>query len=162
MDISMPVLSRLSRNQKTDIRESTCNARNEGGGMSFHVPEKFRVKTGRLASDSRYENNGAFMVKVDHGQVLAVIASDQAMPGSDDIPWEHVSVSRSDRCPTWAEMCQIKAIFWDEEDCVIQYHPPKSEYVNNHSFCLHLWRPVGLALPMPPSIMVGDKKLGLL
>jgi hypothetical protein len=40
---------------------------------------------------------------------------------------------------------------------VIQYHPPESEYVNNHPNCLHLWRPTGCALPMPPSIMVGVK-----
>ena len=71
--------------------------------------------------------------------------------------WEHVSVSRRDRCPTWDEMCLVKALFWDEEDCVIQYHPPRSEYVNNHPNCLHLWRPIGVSLPMPPSIMVGFK-----
>jgi hypothetical protein len=54
-------------------------------------------------------------------------------------------------------MCQVKAMFWDEDDCVIQYHPPRSEYVNNHQNCLHLWRPIGVSLPMPPSIMVGIK-----
>ena len=37
-----------------------------------------------------------------------------------------------------------KALFWDEDDCVIQYHPPRSEYVNNHQNCLHLWRPIGV------------------
>lgn len=71
--------------------------------------------------------------------------------------WEHVSVSRRDRCPTWDEMCLVKSIFWDEDDCVIQYHPPRSEYVNNHPNCLHLWRPIGVSLAMPPSIMVGFK-----
>jgi hypothetical protein len=71
--------------------------------------------------------------------------------------WEHVSVSRQDRCPLWDEMCQIKSMFWDEDDCVIQYHPPRSEYVNLHKNCLHLWRPIGIELPMPDSIMVGFK-----
>ena len=56
-----------------------------------------------------------------------------------------------------SEMCQIKALFWDEDDCVIQYHPQSSEHVNNHPNCLHLWRPIGVSLPMPPSIMVGLK-----
>jgi hypothetical protein len=90
------------------------------------------------------------MVKVGHGQILRVIASDQ-------FGWEHVSVSRKDRCPTWEEMCQIKDLFWDDTDCVVQYHPPRSEYVNNHPHCLHLWRQVGCNFPMPPSIMVGVK-----
>lgn len=40
--------------------------------------------------------------------------------------WEHVSVSLSNRCPTWEEMCMVKDIFWGEDECVIQFHPPKS------------------------------------
>lgn len=118
--------------------------------MSFHVPEKFRFQQAGhyLHSTPEFGNNGAFVVKLKNGQSVNVIAS-------DGMGWEHVSVSRSDRCPTWDEMCQIKAIFWDDDDCVVQYHPPRSEYVNNHKFCLHLWRPVGVQMPMPPSIMVG-------
>jgi hypothetical protein len=49
----------------------------------------------------------------------------------------------------------IKDIFWDEDDCVIQYHPPKEDYIDNHKFCLHLWRPIGVEIPRPPKIMVG-------
>lgn len=123
--------------------------------MSFHVPEKFRLKEGRLASLPEDGNNGVFFVKVHRGQELRVIASDGA-------GWEHVSVSRTDRCPTWDEMCQVKDLFWDEDDCVIQFHPPRSEYVNNHPYCLHLWRPIGVEIMAPPSILVGVKKLGLL
>jgi hypothetical protein len=119
--------------------------------MSFHVPEKFRIRTGRHASDASIGNNGAFEVKLRHGQIAYVIASDGA-------GWEHVSVSRRDRCPTWDEMCQVKAMFWCEEDCVVQYHPPKSQYVNNHPFCLHLWRPIDHQLPAPDSLLVGVKE----
>ena len=46
-------------------------------------------------------------------------------------------------------------MFWDEEDCVVQYHPPKSDYVNIHKNCLHLWRPTDGELPRPPKIMIG-------
>jgi len=46
-------------------------------------------------------------------------------------------------------------LFWDAEDVVIQYHPAKSEYVNVHDNCLHLWRPVGVELPTPPRELVG-------
>jgi hypothetical protein len=119
--------------------------------MSFQVPEKFRITTGRNASNSAFGNNGAFALKLRHGQTAFAIASDGA-------GWEHVSVSRTDRCLTWDEMCQVKAMFWGEDDCVMQFHPPKSEYVNNHPFCLHLWRPIGVAVPLPDSILVGVKE----
>ncbi len=117
--------------------------------MGFCVPEKYRVRDGRLGSDAKYGNNGAFAVKLQRGQEVFVIASDQ-------MGWEHVSVSRRDRCPSWEEMCQIKSLFWGPDDCVVQYHPPESDYVNNHPFCLHLWRPVGIEFPAPPSLMVGE------
>lgn len=119
----------------------------------FHVPEQYRLKQGMMSSDSSFGNNGAFIVPYRiHGvkQTMVVIASDQ-------MGWEHVSVSREDRTPVWEEMCIVKDMFWDSDDCVIQYHPPKSEYVNNHKHCLHLWRPIGIELPMPQSILVGIK-----
>ena len=53
-------------------------------------------------------------------------------------------------------MCFIKGLFWDEEDVVIQYHPAKSEYVNRHEKCLHLWRPVGVEMPTPQKELVGQ------
>lgn len=68
--------------------------------------------------------------------------------------WDHVSASYPNRTPTWDEMCYIKDIFFKEDECVIQYHPHKSEYVNNHPHCLHLWRPQAENIPMPPKIMV--------
>lgn len=118
--------------------------------MTFHVPEKFRVRQGKFATDERYGNNGAFICKVRRSQKLNVIAS-------SEMGWEHVSVSLPTRCPTWEEMCQVKELFWDDTDCVVQYHPPKSDYVNNHPYCLHLWRPIGIELPRPDSIFVGIK-----
>ena len=120
--------------------------------MTFHVPEKYRVRMGHIASDASFGNNGAFTVPLARSQIAFVIASDQ-------LGWEHVSVSRKDRPPTWDEMCQIKAMFWDDEDCVVQYHPARSEYVNNHPNCLHLWRPTHQALPVPDSILVGAKEV---
>jgi len=74
---------------------------------------------------------------------------------SDGLGWEHVSVSTPGRCPNWEEMCFIKHLFWSADDIVIQYHPPESEYVNVHRYCLHLWRPEGLPIPIPPRYLVG-------
>ena len=100
-----------------------------------------------MGSDSSFGNNGAFDVILKHKQKVSVI-------GSDGGGWEHVSVSRKDRTPTWEEMCQVKDIFRDEEDCVVQYHPAKTEHVNNHPHCLHLWREIGKEFPMPLKLMV--------
>ena len=69
--------------------------------------------------------------------------------------WEHVSASMNIRCPTWEEMCLIKDIFWKPEECVIQYHPPKDEYVNLHPYCLHLWKKTGGDFETPPKELVG-------
>ena len=72
--------------------------------------------------------------------------------------WEHVSVSFDDRTPTWEEMCTIKNMFFAPYETVIQFHPAESEYVNHHEYCLHLWKPIDQAIPLPPSELVGFKK----
>lgn len=124
--------------------------------MSFHVPNKHRLRSGFMGSDERNGNNGVFFIPSCPGRPpFKVIASDGE-------GWEHVSVSLPDRLPTWDEMCALKDIFWDADDCVVQYHPPRVDYVNNHSRCLHMWRPLDAELPRPPSWMVGDARLGTL
>lgn len=120
--------------------------------MSFRVPEHRRVLSGQYASRFDLDgNNGLFMVPIPNSrETVRVIASDGG-------GWEHVSVSLVNRCPTWEEMCAVKDLFWSAEDCVMQLHPPRSEYVNHHPFCLHLWRPIGRDIPQPPSFFVGPK-----
>ena len=118
--------------------------------MSFTVPEKYRIKSGPFASNESYGNNGAFWVKTKKC-VFTVIASDQ-------MGWEHVSVSLPSRCPTWEEMCYVKDLFWEKHETVVQYHPAESEYVNMHPYCLHLWKPIGVEIPTPPTILVGPKR----
>ena len=113
----------------------------------MHVPEKYRVTKGRFGSDISYGNNGFFEVPFTNRDAFVV--------ASDGEGWEHVSVSFTSRTPTWSEMCKIKDLFWDEGDVVIQYHPAKNQYVNNHPHCLHLWRPVHEQIPTPPRILVG-------
>lgn len=124
----------------------------------FHVPEAARNTTHpQLGSDASYGHNGAFdLPSPEPGWHLMLIASDGE-------GWEHVSVhayrghgkTRQARTPTWREMCFVKDTFWDGEDEVIQFHPPKSQYVNVHPHVLHLWRPIGVTFPTPPAEMVG-------
>lgn len=117
----------------------------------FKVPEKFRVKTGIYASDETFGTNGQFIViSLKLPRPLRIIASDGG-------GWEHVSVSLQDRCPSWDEMNFTKDLFWDEDDCVVQFHPPRADYINNHPYCLHLWRPIGIELPKPWHRLVGIK-----
>ena len=121
--------------------------------MTFKVPEKYRLKTGPLASNEAMGNNGIFLVrnrKFKH--VLNVQASDGG-------GWEHVSVSTPIRCPTWEEMSYIKNLFWDDTDFVVQMHVPKEDWVSFHEYCLHLWRKAGTNdyCERPPSIFVGPK-----
>lgn len=69
--------------------------------------------------------------------------------------WEHVSVSRHDRCPTWPEMDWVKNQFWLPIETVMQLHVPPCDHVNNHPYCLHLWRPrIGNVIPRPPKELV--------
>ena len=68
--------------------------------------------------------------------------------------WDHVSVSYQDRCPTWEEMCKAKDMFFMEDECCVEYHPAKSEYVNLHPYCLHIWRPQIGEVITPPRELV--------
>lgn len=78
--------------------------------------------------------------------------------------WEHVSIDGKKRMPDWNEMCILKDMFFDEDECCVQYHPPKSDYVNNIPYCLHIWKPIEKyngKLPIPPSILIGLKGVEL-
>lgn len=55
--------------------------------------------------------------------------------------WQHCSVSSEKRCPTWDEMCLVKDTFFEPEDLCIQMHSRKSQYINLHPYCLHMWKP---------------------
>lgn len=113
--------------------------------------EQYRVTKGRMASNRTYGNNGLFIIHRPKNRSLQIIVSDGE-------GWEHVSVTpfnAKGRCPTWDDMCFTKDLFWGKAETVIQYHPPKSEYIDNHPYCLHLWRPIDQEIPRPPAIFVG-------
>lgn len=121
----------------------------------YRLPEQFRdIRSEKeIHGTSCVEGHGIFRVnsKSAPKTVLLCIAA-------NGLGWEHVSISarhnKKVRIPTWEEMCQIKDLFWDDEDVVVQYHPKKSEYVSNAPV-LHLWRPAGVNIPTPPPELVG-------
>ena len=122
--------------------------------MNLRILNRYRVTRG----DSPLSSNdndlfGFFFIPQIKGPPLQVMAA--PFDGSQE--WEHVSVSLPTRTPTWEEMCKVKDLFWNEDQVVIQFHPKKKDYVNNHSFCLHLWRDATQEIKTPPSILVGLK-----
>jgi hypothetical protein len=118
---------------------------------NWELINRGRVRTGMFASDDNLGFNGAFCLWICGARVKVI--------ASDGEGWQHVSVSLQDHPttpPKWDLMCEVKRLFWEPEDCVVQFHPPESEYVNNHAGCLHLWRCIdGRQQPLPPSILVG-------
>jgi len=113
----------------------------------FHVDNKYRTVSGPLASNDVLGNNGLFIFRKDGHMVNCVV--------SDGGGWEHVSVTiNRARTPGWDTMCFVKDQFWGEEDVVMQIHPRKSDYVNFHPYCLHLWRRTGIDPDCPPKSLV--------
>jgi hypothetical protein len=82
------------------------------------------------------------------GAPMAVVASGEG-------GWDHVSVSRKNRCPNWLEMAHVAKLFFEPEETAMQLHVPASDHVNNHPYCLHWWRPTQGEIPRPPSTFVG-------
>lgn len=130
--------------------------------MKQKLPERFRIKVGLFQTTAEAGHNGNFMIphRFEKNWMYQVMVS-------DGMGWEHVSVSiynQRKECgmavtPTWDDMCYVKDIFFDPEETVIQYHPPRSMYVNNHRHCLHLWRctlpPPYEGMPIPHPMFVG-------
>lgn len=112
----------------------------------------------RYCSDDDYGFNGMFRIPYE-SNIVRCIASDGRDCEEDKWKWQHVSVSveYDARPPRWSVMCWVKDLFWEPEDWVVQFHPARSQYVNYHPACLHLWRPLKKELPIPLAIMVGPK-----
>lgn len=118
--------------------------------------ESARKTDASLWSSNPGAHHGVFYLSRVRTNFVVIASS-----GDDEIPWEYVSARaidyKGERVPTWEEMCWLKSLFWDDEECVIQFHPPKSDYVNNHPHVLHLWKWTLGEIPRPPSIAVGIK-----
>ena len=132
--------------------------------MKAIPPNEYRLRTTMtyVGSTDADGMNGAFSIPLNgfgHKLIANCIVSD-GFDGEERprVPWEHVSAHILEfgrtRMPTWSEMCAIKDTFWNEDELVVQYHPPKSEYVNCHPHVLHLWKPTDQTIPTPPKLCV--------
>lgn len=68
--------------------------------------------------------------------------------------WDHVSVSTATRTPTWDEMERVKRWLFEPHEVAMQLHVAPKDHVNTHPYCLHLWRPQMIAIPLLPSQLV--------
>ena len=114
---------------------------------NLNIYNQYRVKLWGMYGDS---SNGKFIIprrnKSGYYQIVA----------SDGLNWDHISVSLLDsqkdiveRCLRWEEMCEIKEMFFLDTETVVQIHPKKEDYINDHPYVLHLWRPNKMRMPLP-------------
>lgn len=116
-----------------------------------HTPnlrvEKFRLTSGPTASLESDGNNGMFFVSRRFVTLRCMV--------SDGGGWDHVSVSLADRCPKHEEMEFVRELFFHDDECVVLYSVPRSNHINVHPYCLHMWRQHDVVVPLPPEWMVG-------
>lgn len=72
--------------------------------------------------------------------------------------WDHISISRKNRCPNWPEMEHAKRLFFRDDETAMQLHVPVSDHRSFHHFCLHIWRPLNAEIPRPPAILVAPEQ----
>src|SRR5215470_2634818 len=123
--------------------------------------ELYRIHAGPYGTRPG-ETIGAFHnVPGPCGSPLTILFDDGRDPSHLLGGWEHASVSKPHgKLPNWQEMCFVKALLWDLEECVVQYHPPKADHTSNVANVLHLWRWIRGEFPRPPSLLVGLKDRG--
>lgn len=140
-------------------------------------PERYRNKTGMFASNEG--DGGLFIINVKFDAEKPPIPRNIIVPdhlrmqpqteerkvsfavfATNDAGWEHISVTipKEKRTPTWDEMEFLKQLFWEPQEAAFQIHPPQSEYVNMHPYCLHIWRKIGFEYPLPPTELIGFVK----
>src|SRR5262245_9975829 len=77
------------------------------------------------------ETCGVFEIPSPIDKALLVIVA------SADGGWQHVSVSRQNRCPNWIEMEHVKRLFFRDDEVAMQLHVTVSDHISVHPYCLH-------------------------
>lgn len=109
--------------------------------------EKLRVWHPMYPQPPKGSIEGCFEIPCGNARLFVISGS--------GLGWDHVSVSLPNRTPAWDEMAFVKRLFWDPEELVLQFHPPDSQHVNIHPHCLHLWKPWGQKIELPPKEFLG-------
>jgi hypothetical protein len=109
---------------------------------------RIRKECGKWSSTDEDGWNGAFLVPVD-GEMWQVLLG-------DGMGWKHLSVTNAQKkqVPPWNVMCRLRDYFFDDDAWVVQFHPPRDAYINDHPFVLHLWQSIDAEMPTPLAVMV--------
>lgn len=125
---------------------------------NLHLLDEFRDTSAavvRVFGNTGDQNNGVFHIPspIDRAPMTVIASTGEG--------WEHISASRANRCPNWPEMEFIKRLFFMNHECAMQLHPPIKDYVDGSVLggralnTLHIWRPMNVPIPRPPTWMVG-------
>lgn len=122
----------------------------------FSHLEAYRGRGKRQMATRTGDLFGAFQIPFRGCWLRIICAPPNCIMDEDELKqtegWEHVSVHKlrgneTKMIPSWEDMCYVKNLFFEQDETVIQIHPPKSDYVNTHEFTLHLWRHPAFKLP---------------
>lgn len=82
-----------------------------------------------------------------HMAAMRVICT--ARVEADGARWMHVSCSRPEGLPNWADLGLVKRTFIGDERIALQVFPRQVDYVNHHPNVLHLWARLDGGDPVP-------------
>jgi hypothetical protein len=118
---------------------------------NLHLLDAYRVRSRQVIKHYGGvgdETCGVFSVTspIDNGELFVIASSGEG--------WDHVSVSRANRCPNWPEMEHVKRLFFRDDEVAMQLHVASKDHISHHPYCLHIWRPFDQVIPLPPKIFV--------
>lgn len=117
----------------------------------LHTLDCYRIKAAARAiwGWEGDETCGAFQVPSCIDKAPIVVTA------STGLGWDHLGISRKNRCPNWVEMEQIKRLFFEPHEVAMQLHVAEADHISVHPYTLHIWRPNdGRQIPLPPKITV--------
>lgn len=90
------------------------------------------------------KTSGCFRLKLSYRPLAAIASSGGG--------WDHVSVQLDHipGLPTWWEMDELKRFFFKPEEVAMQLHVAEKDHISNRHNVLHIWRPIGFPIPLPP------------
>lgn len=74
----------------------------------------------------------AYDAPVSDGSLCVIVSKDDGM-------W-HMSISHTDRLPSWDEIADARYRFLPDRVTMAQLLPPRAEWVDVHPRTLHLWQ----------------------
>ena len=91
------------------------------------LPDKWRMV-------DRTSDGAGYLHKSGDMSVIESIAIEL-----DGKRWQHLSVSRRDRLPSYEELAFVKRCWIGKDKYAYFVFPPEAKHINIDKFCLHLW-----------------------